>query len=89
MLETRKLLKVCAYDKAIINSHSNKMLLICSDGTTFEIAVDGDDDYDYDDDNNAGEDEDENYCYDFSGQEEEDSEGDEETNEVFRLQQPQ
>ncbi|PKY57681.1 hypothetical protein RhiirA4_510525 [Rhizophagus irregularis] len=88
MLETRKLLKICNYNKAIINSQSNKMLLICSDNTTFEIAVDGD----YDDDNNAGEageDEDDNYYYDFSGQEDEDSEGDEKTNEVFRLQQPQ
>src|SRR6266542_379989 len=59
MIETRKLLKECGYDKAIINSKSNKMSLISSNGTIFEIADDDDNVYDYDDDNNnAGEDED-------------------------------
>ena len=89
MIETRKLLKVCGYDKVIINSHSN-MMLIFSDGTKFEIAVDDDDDHDYDDDVSGNNDEDDSsYCYDFSDQEEEDIEGDEETNEAIRLQQLQ
>src|SRR6266496_4346998 len=88
MIETRKLLKECGYDKAIINSKSNKMSLISSNGTIFEIADDDDNVYDYDDDNNnAGEDEDYSYCYNFSdqgeeeGEEEEDSERDEEEKE--------
>src|SRR6266496_4248467 len=75
MIETRKLLKECGYDKAIINSKSNKMSLISSNGTIFEIADDDDDVYDYDDDNNnAGEDEDYSYCYNFSDQEKEEGE---------------
>src|SRR6266498_2853353 len=85
MIETRKLLKECGYDKAIINSKSNKMSLISSNGTIFEIADDDDDVYDYDDDNNnAGEDEDYSYCYnqgEEEGEEEEDSERDEEEKE--------
>ena len=85
MIETRKLLKECGYDQAIINSKSNKMSLISSNGTIFEIADDDDDVYDYDDDNNnAGEDEDYSYCYNFGeeeGEEEEDSERDEEEEE--------
>src|SRR6266542_139155 len=88
MIETRKLLKECGYDKAIINSKSNKMSLISSNGIIFEIADDDDDVYDYDDDNNnAGEDEDYSYCYNFSdqgeeeGEEKEDNERDEEEEE--------
>src|SRR6266496_2761495 len=88
MIETKKLLKECGYDKAIINSKSNKMSLISSNSTIFEIADDDDDVYDYDDDNNnAGENEDYSYCYNFSdqgeeeGKEEEDSERDEEEEE--------
>src|SRR6266542_1362959 len=88
MIETRKLLKECGYDKAIINSKSNKMSLISSNGIIFEIADDDDDVYDYDDDNNnAGEDEDYSYCYNLSdqgeeeGEEKEDNERDEEEEE--------
>jgi cobalamin biosynthesis protein CobT len=64
-IETRKLLKECGYNKAMISSRSNRMTLISSDGTKY-VIVDKDDVYDYDDDisdNNANEDEDDSYYY--------------------------
>jgi len=62
MLETRKLLKECGYDRAIISSRSNEITLISSDGTKYEI-IDKDDVYDCDDDVSANEDEDDSYYY--------------------------
>ena len=77
MIETRKLLKECGYDKAIISSRSNEMTLISSDGTKY-VIVDEDDVYDYDDDvsgNNANEDEDDSYYYEVSDADENEEEG--------------